>query len=474
MARKNEAHDAVVESLTQALLLMMEQKPLAQINISELCEKAGVSRVSFYRNFDSMEQILLQHFIRCTDDWWADFKKKDSAAMSESFWSELLEQYRKNKRLVQLLYENGVSHIIKEHIFACCAPDSAPDEMEGYARAMLAGGGRIKQKTVKLHAQQDVTLSIWLADKGAGKPCFLICPGGAYRNCDESEGAPIAKAYNKRGYTAFILRYSVGKDSGWPNPLEDFEAAMEYLTAHQEELHICAARVIAVGLSAGGHLVTAAASSAKNRPYAVISCYGLAIRKTLAYCLPDAPDTSELVNETTCPVFLASSRNDWIVPIENTTKLIEAFEKHFVDYEAHIYGYGLHGFRLGAETGATGPLFCARVGNWMDDSLGWVEELTSGRYVSIRDCAEYQDAHAAVLSTRNSCRKIFANPRTGELLQKKFPIQYLLYQAAKKQVGFFMDTVSLRNLFQLAKVSEKAISKIDEALGAFENVEECR
>lgn len=139
MARKNEAHDAVVESLTQALLLMMEQKPLAQINISELCEKAGVSRVSFYRNFDSMEQILLQHFIRCTDDWWADFKKKDSAAMSESFWSELLEQYRKNKRLVQLLYENGVSHIIKEHIFACCAPDSAPDEMEGYARAMLAG-----------------------------------------------------------------------------------------------------------------------------------------------------------------------------------------------------------------------------------------------------------------------------------------------------------------------------------------------
>lgn len=122
----------------------------------------------------------------------------------------------------------------------------------------------MKQKTVKLHPQRDVTLSIWLSDKGAGKPCFLICPGGAYRNCDESEGAPIAKAYNKRGYTAFILRYSVGKDSGWPNPLEDFEAAMEYLTAHQEELHICADPVIAVGLSAGGHLVTAAASSAKT------------------------------------------------------------------------------------------------------------------------------------------------------------------------------------------------------------------
>ena len=176
----------------------------------------------------------------------------------------------------------------------------------------------MKKKTVVLNSMRDVTLSLWPASEDSKKPCFLICPGGAYRNCDESEGAPIAKAYNKRGYTAFILRYSVGKDSGWPNPLEDFEAAMEYLTAHQEELHICAARVIAVGLSAGGHLVTAAASSAKNRPYAVISCYGLAIRKTLAYCLPDAPDTSELVTtirQTDIHCFLRSTFYAEVFPV---------------------------------------------------------------------------------------------------------------------------------------------------------------
>lgn len=331
----------------------------------------------------------------------------------------------------------------------------------------------MKKKTVVLNSMRAVTLSLWPASADPKKPCFLICPGGAYRNCEESEGVPIAKAYNKRGYTACILRYSVGKHGGWPYPLEDFEQAMAYLADHCSELNIDPARIVAVGFSAGGHLVTTAASVAKHRPMAVISCYGLAVRETLAYCLPEAPDSSELVNESTCPVFLASSRNDWIVPIVNTTKLLAAFEQNYVDYEAHIYGYGLHGFRLGAETGAKGPLFCARVGNWMDDSMGWVEELLSGRYVSIRDCAEYQDAHAVVLSTKNSCRRIFGNPKTSELLQKKFPIQYLLYQAAKKQVGFFMDTVSLRNLFQLAKVSETVILKIDEALSTFENAEDC-
>ena len=51
----------------------------------------------------------------------------------------------------------------------------------------------MKQKTVKLHPQRDVTLSIWPSDKGAGKPCFLICPGGAYRNCDESAALRYAR-----------------------------------------------------------------------------------------------------------------------------------------------------------------------------------------------------------------------------------------------------------------------------------------
>ena len=44
MAKTNEAHTIALESLTEALLRLMEQKPLKTINVSELCDKAGVSR----------------------------------------------------------------------------------------------------------------------------------------------------------------------------------------------------------------------------------------------------------------------------------------------------------------------------------------------------------------------------------------------------------------------------------------------
>ena len=137
--RKNEAHDMVMESLTQALLQLMEKKPLSKINVSELCTRAGVGRVSFYRNFDSMDDILVQHLKKCTDEWWRDFSQKEVESFYTDFWPELLEQYRANGHLVRLLYENNASHLIKDHIFACCRTTFEVDEEESYARAALAG-----------------------------------------------------------------------------------------------------------------------------------------------------------------------------------------------------------------------------------------------------------------------------------------------------------------------------------------------
>ena len=139
MARKNEAHDVVVESLTQSLLQLMEKKPLAQINVSELCSRAGVGRVSFYRNYESMEEILVYYLKKCTDDWWIEFSKKPNEEFYATFWPELLAEYRKNENLIKLLYQNNASHLIKEHIFACCMSDAAGTEEDAYTRAALAG-----------------------------------------------------------------------------------------------------------------------------------------------------------------------------------------------------------------------------------------------------------------------------------------------------------------------------------------------
>ena len=139
MARKNEAHDIVVESITGALLILMQKKPISEINISELCSRAGVSRVSFYRNFSSLDEILIKYLKKCTDDWWEGFSKKEEDEFRATFWDELLTQYRKHEDLIHLLQLNNRTYILKDHIFSCCGPKPGHDERMAYICALIAG-----------------------------------------------------------------------------------------------------------------------------------------------------------------------------------------------------------------------------------------------------------------------------------------------------------------------------------------------
>lgn len=53
-----EIKKLVTESLQSALLILLGQKAYSSITVSELCRRAGVSRMAFYGNFSSMDDIL--------------------------------------------------------------------------------------------------------------------------------------------------------------------------------------------------------------------------------------------------------------------------------------------------------------------------------------------------------------------------------------------------------------------------------
>lgn len=51
--------------------------------------------------------------------------------------------------------------------------------------------------------------------------------------CSDREADPVAFAFAKAGYHAFVLRYSVMDDCTWPNPLNDYEQAMTLIRPMQ-------------------------------------------------------------------------------------------------------------------------------------------------------------------------------------------------------------------------------------------------
>lgn len=44
--------------ITDALLELMEQLPFARITVTQICDKAGVGRKTFYRNFELKEDVI--------------------------------------------------------------------------------------------------------------------------------------------------------------------------------------------------------------------------------------------------------------------------------------------------------------------------------------------------------------------------------------------------------------------------------
>ena len=62
---EKRAKDYIIE----ALLLLMKKKRYTDIKIADITNKAGVNRVTFYRNFSSKEEVITVYLERSFNDW---------------------------------------------------------------------------------------------------------------------------------------------------------------------------------------------------------------------------------------------------------------------------------------------------------------------------------------------------------------------------------------------------------------------
>jgi len=84
-------NQSVKEALALALFRLLETKTITQISVSEIIKLAGVSRSSFYRNFDTKEQILSDYIQYCYREY---FKKHPVISLNDNNHFRLFLTYR--------------------------------------------------------------------------------------------------------------------------------------------------------------------------------------------------------------------------------------------------------------------------------------------------------------------------------------------------------------------------------------------
>ena len=225
-------------------------------------------------------------------------------------------------------------------------------------------------------------LTVYLPDKSPEYahrdicPGVLVIPGGGYGMCSDREAEPIAFSFIAKGYAAFILRYTAGRDKGYDflMPFADVNEAMKTIHENAEEWGVDKEKIAAIGFSAGGHLCAAVSTMGDIRPAASILVYPCileSIGKILAFPVPGLDDK---VDEKTPPAFIVSACADNLVPIENSLAYASALNKQGVPFEMHIYEKGYHGFSLADRTvySKAEADYCAHIKGWFELCATWL------------------------------------------------------------------------------------------------------
>lgn len=141
---QNQVNQFAKRCLAEALLRLMEQKELDDINVTEICREAGFSRMAYYRNFSSKQDILSQYMRMLADSFREEAIRNFPNHSSRSYEIVLFAfRYFENYRLFTLrlmqakldsILQDGLNYYFETYI---AGTDSSPERR--YAMYYYAG-----------------------------------------------------------------------------------------------------------------------------------------------------------------------------------------------------------------------------------------------------------------------------------------------------------------------------------------------
>ena len=128
-------------SMAEALLHLMETEDYDRITIQQIVDEAGVSRMAFYRNFETKDQILQYYVDRITDEFVRDAhmkEKYDNAEMLDYFIA-IFRHLTSQRKLSSLLIHAGKFDLVRGE-FERILSYRAKDHKDLYRYHFLGGG----------------------------------------------------------------------------------------------------------------------------------------------------------------------------------------------------------------------------------------------------------------------------------------------------------------------------------------------
>lgn len=113
MQKRNEVNILTKECIVTALLRLMKTNNYDSISITDITNLAGVSRMAYYRNYNSKDEILLKHIVDQEQRLLSEIHGEKAKDM-KGVIAYVSEFFQKNADVIQAIYDAGLSHMLTE------------------------------------------------------------------------------------------------------------------------------------------------------------------------------------------------------------------------------------------------------------------------------------------------------------------------------------------------------------------------
>ena len=118
--------------IAEALVLLMKKKDYSSITNKEITDKAGLSHITIYRNFNSKDEILKYYLTGIFEEWKLEWNDNNNIAYN------IFTFFQKNKEIIDLLYKAHLEYFLVDNILSCCDYKKEDINIIAYSKATVA------------------------------------------------------------------------------------------------------------------------------------------------------------------------------------------------------------------------------------------------------------------------------------------------------------------------------------------------
>ncbi len=127
-------------NLQEAILILMKDKPFEKITITELCKKAGVSRMAFYKNYQDTEELLLDIFVDSNTEMIEQIGSPFRHTTGYEWFYSMFCTVEKNAPMLMTLFDAGFEYKYLQLINELVLHNPAVPNKDKYKRLIWTGG----------------------------------------------------------------------------------------------------------------------------------------------------------------------------------------------------------------------------------------------------------------------------------------------------------------------------------------------